>query len=63
MMPIHIACTASASARAASPAPKARLTADDTPPPMAPADSMPWNMTIGNTSAIAASEATPKLPT
>ncbi len=61
--PIHSACTARASARAGSPAPKARLTADDTPPPIAPADIIIWNMTSGNTSAMPASEGTPKLPT
>ena len=45
------------------PAPSARLTAEDTPPPIAPADIICCNMIIGNTSAIAASDATPKLPT
>ncbi len=61
--PIHIACTASAFARAPSPAPSARLTADDTPPPIAPPDSISCSITIGNTSAIPASEATPSRPT
>ena len=61
--PIHSACTASALARAGSPAPSARLTADETPPPMAPADIIICSMTSGNTSAMPASEATPKLPT
>ena len=60
---IHIACTASAFARALSPAPSARLTADDTPPPIAPPDSINCSITIGNTSAIPASEATPSWPT
>ena len=60
---IHTACTASALARAASPAPSARLTADETPPPMAPADSIIWNITKGNTSAMPASAGEPKRPT
>ena len=61
--PIHIACTASALARTGSPAPNARLTAEDTPPPMAPPESIIWNMIIGKTSAMPANEGTPKLPT
>ena len=61
--PIHIACTASALARSGAPAPSARLTADDTPPPIAPPDSIICSITIGNTSAMPASDGTPKLPT
>ena len=61
--PIHSACTAKALARAMSPAPRARLMADDTPLPMAPADSICCSMTKGNTSAMPASDGTPMLPT
>ena len=38
--PIHRAWTAKALARSGSPAPKARLTAEETPPPMAPPDNI-----------------------
>ena len=61
--PIHSACTASALARSGAPAPSARLIADATPPPIAPPDSIICSMTIGNTSAMPASDGTPKLPT
>ena len=49
------ACRASAAARASSPEPSARLIAEDTPPPIAPADSICISMTIGKTRAMAAS--------
>ena len=49
------ACSANAAARASSPDPSARLIAEDTPPPIAPADSICISMTIGNTRAMAAS--------
>ena len=61
--PIHKAWTASTLARAASPAPKARLTADDTPPPMAPADIMVCSITNGNTNAMPAKAGASKCPT
>ena len=60
---IQPACTASAAARAGSPAPRARLTADETAPPMAPPDSIVCSMTNGKTSAMPPSAATPKRPT
>lgn len=44
-------------------APRARLTADDTPPPMAPADIIWVSMANGNTRAIAASGTVPRMPT
>ena len=45
-----------------SPAPSARAIADATPPPMAPPDIVMVRITVGNTSAIAASNSTPKRP-
>ena len=36
---------------------------EDTPPPMAPADSIIWNITKGNTSAMPAKAGEPKRPT
>ena len=39
-----------------------RLTADDTPPPIAPADIIPVSIENGNTSAIAASGVVPSRP-
>ena len=59
---MSIACSATDCARTRSPAPKARLSADATPPPMAPADSMPVSMAKGNTSPSAASGTTPSTP-
>ena len=56
------ACSATACARAVSPAPKARLSADATPPPIAPADNMPVSIANGKTSPIAASGTTPSSP-
>ena len=61
--PMTVACSASASARASSPAPSARLMAEETPPPMAPADSICISMTMGNTRAMAASCVVPRMPT
>ena len=61
--PIVSACSASAAARASSPAPSARLIAEDTPPPMAPADSICISMTMGKTRAMAASWVVPSMPT
>jgi hypothetical protein len=63
MAPIASACTARALARWVSPAPSARLTAEDTPPPMAPAESICISMVRGNTSAMAASCVVPRMPT
>jgi hypothetical protein len=62
-MPMTTACSARVRARAASPAPSARLTAEDTPPPIAPADIIWTSITKGNTSAMAASGAVPSKPT
>ena len=62
-MPIVVACIASTFARAGSEAPSARLTADDTPPPIAPADIIPVSIANGKTSAIAASGVVPSRPT
>jgi hypothetical protein len=61
--PMITACRASACARKSSPAPIARLIADDTPPPMAPADSICCIIAIGNTIAMAARAGTPSSPT
>ena len=60
--PMTTACSASALARAWSPPPSARLTADETPPPIAPADIICTSMTTGNTSAMPASDAVPRAP-
>jgi hypothetical protein len=49
-------------ARGRSPAPSARLTAEETPPPMAPADIIWVSIANGNTSAIAASGSVPRMP-
>ncbi len=61
--PITTACKASVSARATSPAPSARLMAEETPPPIAPAESICISMIMGNTSAMAASDVVPRIPT
>jgi hypothetical protein len=56
------ACSASVAARSRSPAPSARLIADETPPPIAPALIICVSMANGNTSAIAASGMVPSRP-
>jgi hypothetical protein len=56
------ACSASVAARSLSPAPSARLIAEETPPPIAPADIICVSMASGNTSAIAASGTVPSRP-
>ncbi len=61
-MPISAACNASARARSASPAPSARLIADEMPPPIEPAENICISITNGNTSAIAASGCMPSRP-
>ena len=61
-MPISSACAASTEARSLSPAPSARAIADATPPPIAPPDIVMVRITQGNTSAIAASDSTPRRP-
>ena len=61
-MAITAACHASRSARSASPAPNARAMADDTPPPIAPADIICIRIRIGNTSATPARPSVPSLP-
>ena len=61
--PMTTACRASASARAKSPAPSARLIAEETPPPIAPADSICISMISGKTSVMAASGVVPRMPT
>ena len=60
--PISSACAASVEARSISLAPSARAIADVTPPPMAPPDIVMVSITQGNTSAIAASDSTPRRP-
>ena len=60
--PIIAACSASVAARSRSPAPIARLMAEETPPPIAPADIICVSMTKGNTSAIPASASVPSRP-
>ncbi len=60
--PISSACVASVEARSLSPAPSARAIADATPPPIAPPDIVMVSITQGNTSAIAASDSTPRRP-
>ena len=62
-VPITTAWTASVRARSGSFAPSARLTAEDTPPPIAPADIICTSIANGKTSAIAASGAVPSRPT
>lgn len=61
-MPIKSACAASVPARSRSPPPSARAMADATAPPMAPPDIVMVRITVGNTSAIAASASTPSRP-
>ena len=61
-VPIMAACSASVAARSRLPAPSARLMADDTPPPIAPADIICVSITNGNTSAIPASGSVPSRP-
>ena len=56
------ACSASVAARSRFPAPTARLMADETPPPIAPADIICVSITKGNTSAMPASGSTPSRP-
>ena len=56
------ACSASVAARSRSPAPSARLIAEETPPPIAPADIICVSIANGNTSAIAASGTVPSRP-
>jgi hypothetical protein len=56
-MPIATACTASRLASSRRPAPKARATADEMPPPTAPADIICISITAGNTSAMPAKAA------
>ena len=53
----------SASASARRPAPSARATADEMPPPIAPADSMPIIMKPGKTSAIPVRASVPRCET
>ena len=60
--PMVAACQASIAARAWSPAPSARLIADETLPPMAPADVICISMLNGNASAIAARGTMPSRP-
>jgi hypothetical protein len=57
------ACKARVRARCGSDAPSARLTADDTPPPMAPADIIWTRVANGKTSAMAANGTVPSTPT
>ena len=57
------ACTTRRRARRASPAPSAREMAEDTPPPIAPAEVICSSITSGNTSARPASGAVPRRPT
>jgi hypothetical protein len=58
-----IACATSLRAPAGSPAPSARAMAEDTPPPIAPAEVICSSMISGNTSARPASGAVPRRPT
>ena len=60
---MSVACKTKALALATSFAPSARLTAEEIPPPMEPADSICCNMTIGNTKAIPARGRRPSWPT
>ena len=57
------ACTTSRRAAAASPEPSARAIADDTPPPIAPAEVICSSMRSGKTSARPASGPVPRRPT
>ena len=57
------AWTAAASAAARLPAPRARATEEEMPPPMAPADIMPSVIWVGKTSARAARSTMPSWPT
>ena len=63
MVPMTMECRASAEARAPSPAPSARLMAEDTPLPMAPLLIICVSMASGNTRAMAASDTVPSCPT
>src|SRR3954463_14328117 len=56
------ACSASVAARSRLPAPSARLMAEETPPPIAPADIICVSITNGNTSAMPASGSGPRPP-
>ena len=56
------ACRMVASASSRRPEPSARAIADDTPPPIAPADIICISMTPGNTCATPASASVPSLP-
>ena len=57
------ACITSASASSRRPAPNARATAEEMPPPMAPPETICINMTTGNTSAMPASASVPRWET
>jgi len=57
------ACTTSRRAAAALPDPSARAMAEETPPPIAPAEVICSSMTSGNTSASPASGVVPRRPT
>ena len=61
-MPIRSACAARVEARSISPAPSERAIAEATPPPIAPPDIVMVRITQGNSSAIAASDSTPRRP-
>jgi len=58
-----VACQASACAPSTSPAPSARLIADEMAPPIAPPDKVCISIANGNTTAIAASASRPSAPT
>ena len=60
---MRIACSTSASASSRRPAPSARATAEEMPPPIAPADSIGIIMKPGNTSAMPASASVPRRET
>jgi len=60
--PIVAACHASALARSTLPAPSARLIADETLPPIAPADVVCISIVNGKASAMAASGTMPSRP-
>ena len=57
------ACTTSDRATASLPAPSERAMAEETPPPMAPADIICSSMISGNTSERPASGTVPRRPT
>ena len=57
------ACSTSASASLRRPAPNARATAEEIPPPMAPAETICINMTTGNTNAMPANASVPRCET